>query len=38
MKGRIFVIGASLSGIDALVELVSKLPAGFRPRSLLPNM
>lgn len=29
MKGRIFVIGASLSGIDALTELVSKLPAGF---------
>ena len=29
MKGRIFVIGASLSGIDALCELVSKLPAGF---------
>lgn len=29
MKGRIFVIGASLSGIDALCELVSRLPAGF---------
>ena len=29
MRGRIFVIGASLSGIDALCELVSKLPAGF---------
>ena len=29
MKGRIIVIGASLSGIDALCELVSKLPAGF---------
>ncbi len=29
MKGRIFVIGASLSGIDALCELVSKLPAKF---------
>jgi two-component system chemotaxis response regulator CheB len=29
MKGRIFVIGASLSGIDALCELVSKLPPGF---------
>ncbi len=29
MKGRIFVIGASLSGIDALCELVSKLPASF---------
>ena len=29
MKGRIFVIGASLSGIDALCELVSKLPARF---------
>jgi two-component system chemotaxis response regulator CheB len=29
MKGRIFVIGASLSGIDALCELVSKLPTGF---------
>lgn len=29
MKGRIFVIGASLSGIDALCELVSKLPKGF---------
>jgi two-component system chemotaxis response regulator CheB len=28
-KGRIFVVGASLSGIDALCELVSKLPAGF---------
>ncbi|WP_292572928.1 hypothetical protein [Mesorhizobium sp.] len=27
MKGRIFVIGASLSGIDALTELVSKLPS-----------
>lgn len=30
MKGRrIFVIGASLSGIDALCELVSRLPAAF---------
>ncbi|MCA1492197.1 chemotaxis protein CheB [Ensifer sp. NBAIM29] len=29
MKDRIFVIGASLSGIDALCDLVSKLPAGF---------
>lgn len=29
MKGRIFVIGASLSGIDALCELVSKLPGNF---------
>ncbi len=29
MNGRIFVIGASLSGIDALCELVSRLPAGF---------
>ena len=29
MKGRIFVIGASLSGIDALYELVSKLPRTF---------
>jgi two-component system chemotaxis response regulator CheB len=29
MKGRIFVIGASLSGIDALCELVSKLPKEF---------
>jgi two-component system chemotaxis response regulator CheB len=29
MLGRIFVIGASLSGIDALCELASKLPAGF---------
>ncbi|RWB73035.1 MAG: chemotaxis protein CheB [Mesorhizobium sp.] len=29
MKGRIFVIGASLSGIDALTELVSKLPKPF---------
>ncbi len=29
MKGRIFVIGASLSGIDALCELVSQLPKGF---------
>ncbi len=29
MKGRLFVIGASLSGIDALCELVSKLPANF---------
>lgn len=29
MKGRIFVIGASLSGIDALCELVSRLPKGF---------
>lgn len=29
MKGRIFVVGASLSGIDALCELVSKLPPGF---------
>jgi two-component system, chemotaxis family, protein-glutamate methylesterase/glutaminase len=29
MKDRIFVIGASLSGIDALCELVSKLPTGF---------
>ncbi len=29
MKGRVFVIGASLSGIDALCELVSKLPANF---------
>jgi two-component system chemotaxis response regulator CheB len=29
MKGRIFVIGASLSGIDALCELVSLLPKGF---------
>ncbi len=27
MSGRIIVIGASLSGIDALCELVSKLPA-----------
>lgn len=29
MKGRIFVIGASLSGIDALCELVSTLPKSF---------
>ncbi len=29
MKGRIFVIGASLRGIDALCELVSRLPKGF---------
>ena len=29
MSGRIFVIGASLSGIDALSELISKLPADF---------
>ncbi len=29
MPGRIFVIGASLSGIDALCELVSRLPKGF---------
>lgn len=29
MKGRIFVIGASLSGIDALCALVEKLPADF---------
>jgi two-component system chemotaxis response regulator CheB len=29
MTGRIFVIGASLSGIDALCELVSKLPKDF---------
>ncbi len=29
MKGRLFVVGASLSGIDALCELVSKLPANF---------
>ena len=29
MKGRIVVIGASLSGIDALCELVSRLPSGF---------
>ncbi len=29
MKDRIFVIGASLSGIDALCELVSRLPAEF---------
>ncbi len=29
MKDRIFVIGASLSGIDALTELVSKLPPHF---------
>lgn len=29
MSGRIIVIGESLSGIDALCELVSKLPAGF---------
>ncbi len=29
MKGRIFVIGASLSGIDALCELVSRLPKDF---------
>jgi two-component system chemotaxis response regulator CheB len=29
MKGRIFVIGASLSGIDALCELVENLPADF---------
>jgi two-component system, chemotaxis family, protein-glutamate methylesterase/glutaminase len=29
MKGRIFVVGASLSGIDALCELVSRLPKGF---------
>jgi two-component system chemotaxis response regulator CheB len=29
MTGRIFVIGASLSGIDALCDLVSKLPARF---------
>jgi hypothetical protein len=32
MNGRIFVVGASLSGIDALCELVSKLPAGFGER------
>jgi two-component system, chemotaxis family, protein-glutamate methylesterase/glutaminase len=29
MTGRIIVIGASLSGIDALCELASKLPADF---------
>lgn len=29
MSGRIIVIGASLSGIDALCELVSHLPADF---------
>jgi two-component system chemotaxis response regulator CheB len=29
MTGRIFAIGASLSGIDALCELVARLPAGF---------
>jgi two-component system, chemotaxis family, protein-glutamate methylesterase/glutaminase len=29
MKDRIFVIGASLSGIDALCELVSRLPKHF---------
>jgi two-component system, chemotaxis family, protein-glutamate methylesterase/glutaminase len=29
MKGRIVVIGASLSGIDALCELVSRLPKDF---------
>jgi hypothetical protein len=29
MKGRMFVIGAPLSGIDALCELVSKLPPIF---------
>ncbi len=29
MKNRIFVIGASLSGIDALCELVSTLPIDF---------
>jgi two-component system chemotaxis response regulator CheB len=29
MKGRVLVIGAWLSSIDALIELVSKLPAGF---------
>lgn len=29
MKGRIFVIGASLSGIDTLRQLVEKLPANF---------
>jgi two-component system chemotaxis response regulator CheB len=29
MRDRIIVIGASLSGIDALCELASKLPAGF---------
>ena len=29
MKGRIVVVGASLSGIDALCELVSRLPKGF---------
>ena len=29
MTGRIFVIGASLSGIDALCRLIGELPAGF---------
>lgn len=29
MKGRIFVVGASLSGIDALSRLVEQLPADF---------
>lgn len=29
MKGRVFVIGASLSGIDALSRLVGELPADF---------
>jgi hypothetical protein len=29
MKGRVFVVGASLSGIDALCELVAKLPGDF---------
>lgn len=29
MPGRVFVIGASLSGIDALSELISKLPEKF---------
>jgi two-component system chemotaxis response regulator CheB len=29
MKGRIFVVGASLSGIDALCQLVEQLPANF---------
>lgn len=29
MSGRIFVVGASLSGIDALRQLVAKLPSNF---------
>jgi len=29
MSGRIVVIGASLSGIDALVRLAAQLPANF---------